>query len=111
MVTSLKKKYPKFIESSADFQWLSNFKENEYKELNDKRKIIVHYFYIETQLFHDFLSNTRNKEELNKIEKEFYSYDQYFKSHLKFCIEGFEKALMVIEANKNKADNRVARSD
>lgn len=83
-----------------ELDWLVDFKEKKYRELNQKRKEIVHYTHLETQILKEFRMNSKDP---NRINSEIQGYVDYFKEHLALSLIGFEKAILTIE--KIKAGN------
>ena len=86
----------KFHESS-NYKWLKQFRDNEYKAMNEKRKEIVHYLTVDTDFRHKHVSNSSNKTELEKIIKERDDLPDFFKDQIKLTLDGFEKTVLLIE--------------
>ncbi len=86
------------FKSDENYIWLHNFRENDYKELNNIRKQVVHYTTSETDYKHEHLEKgTSNKEEMEKIQKQHESQPDYYKKQIELTIEGFERTLLLLE--------------
>jgi hypothetical protein len=80
------------------YLWLKNFRDNQYKELNNTRKQVVHYKSIENQTFQDYHNNFSDFEKLKEKQEKKEAYTDYFKSHYDLSVEGFYNALKLIES-------------
>lgn len=89
------------IESSGieneNFQWLLHFKNNEYQELNNHRKNLVHYSQYEANFRYEHAMNSSDKESLKRLWKEKSEFPEYFKSHLSFAVEGYYQMYKFLE--------------
>ena len=83
--------------SDSNFEFLKNFKENEFREFNKHRKEVVHYYQFETTYKHQILENSRNEEEIEKLWTWKNNMPSYFKNHLKLSCEGFVKTYELIK--------------
>ena len=83
--------------NSLNLEWLINFKNSEFKELNNKRKNVVHYISIETDNFEKYLKNSSNKALLTQLQKEKEELTDFFVNQFNLTIEGFEKACLLID--------------
>ncbi len=63
------------------FIWLKNFKENEFKEFNEYRKNIVHYYNYESY-YRFYITGTNNPNKVIDLWKEKSNFPEYFKKHL-----------------------------
>ena len=90
-------KIPAEFHNSENYKWLKRFKENEFKDLNEKRKQVVHYISTDTKSKWSQAKNPFDKEEIVKTLAEQDKLPDYFKSQLKLSIEGFEKTISLIE--------------
>lgn len=88
---------PTELHSEESYIWLKNFSENEYKDLNGKRKSIVHYTSSSTVLRHKYLQNITNQQETQTIYDEHFSLADYYKNHISLSLEGFEKVVHFLE--------------
>lgn len=70
------------------FDWLLSFKENEYKILNNYRREFVHYYQFESKYRYNHTMNSHDLEFIEKIFLEKINFPEYFKNHLKLCLEG-----------------------
>lgn len=89
------------IESSGieneNFLWLLNFKNNEYQELNNHRKNLVHYSQYEANFRFEHAMSSSNIESLKRLWKEKSEFPEYFKSHLGFAVEGYYQMYKFLE--------------
>lgn len=88
---------PAKFHNSENYIWLKEFKDGEYKNLNKKRKEVVHYLTHDTAFRHKHLESTSNKEDIEKLIKERDSLPDFFKSQIQLTLVGFEKAILLIE--------------
>ena len=84
---------------SGNFQWLNNFKDIEYKEINSHRKMIVHHRGLETKFRTDHIKSFSSKEEMEKLIHDRDDLTDYFKMHIKMTLIGFDKTLSLISEN------------
>lgn len=82
---------------NENYNWLSAFKDHEYKDLNKKRKQIVHYKGLESSAMNKVISNLSNREELEILQKEKMDLIPYLIDHCEKTLLGFEQALKLIE--------------
>lgn len=83
---------------NENYDWLKAFKDNEYKELNEKRKQVVHYKGLESNAMNQVISNVHKREELEKLQKEKMDLVPYLINHCEKTLIGFEHALKLIES-------------
>lgn len=69
--------------------WLIQFKENEYKELNLYRRNFVHYYQFESYFRYQHAMNLSDFDSLSKLWLEKYGFAAYFKKHLRLSSEGY----------------------
>jgi hypothetical protein len=82
--------------NSENFNWLHNFKLNDYKDFNDRRKNIVHIQSFDTNYRNAFLKNVSKPHHLKKVIDERNNIPLFFKRHIDLSIIGFEKTLNLI---------------
>ncbi len=82
---------------SSNYSWLKNFRDKDYKLLNDDRKQVVHYKNIESKYHELFRSNHDNKVELEKLQKEKIDMTTFLGNHHKLTFDGFEKSFLLID--------------
>lgn len=93
---------PTEFKSSHNYLWLENFRLNEYKQLNEKRKQVVHYTTSETAYKYKHIEKgSTNRVEMEKIQAERESLPDYYKNHIDLTLQGFEKALLLLEEISN----------
>lgn len=99
--------FPKEYVSSINYKWLLSFKTDEYsKNLNSKRRFIVHYGQIESEHYNDVmyaitrLNGVEKIQRLNELQTEKDGYVDFFIQQLNLCFTGYEKALLLIEEIK-----------
>jgi hypothetical protein len=83
--------------TNLHFKWLENFKENDYKELNKRRKEIVHYTTLESQIVRNYRENVEDFDFLKNEQEEKENFCSYFKVHYKMLNDGFYHSLKLIE--------------
>jgi hypothetical protein len=88
---------PTKYHSSDNYKWLKEFRDGEYKRINEKRKEVVHYLTHDTDFRHRHLESTSNKEEMEKLIKERDGLPDFFKGQIKYTLDGFEKTILLIE--------------
>ncbi|MBI9042082.1 Cthe_2314 family HEPN domain-containing protein [Lutibacter sp.] len=85
------------FKSNPSFEYLKEFKENEYMEFNKHRKEVVHYYQFETTYKHQIEENCRNEEEIEKLWNWKNNMPEYFKNQLNLSCEGFTKTYELIK--------------
>lgn len=98
---------PKSYQENANNQWLKNFKENQYKELNTKRRQYVHYKTADTQFKHEHLMKSTDIVEMEKLVFDRNDLADYYKEQHKLTLLGFEKTMLLIEAITEKTLNDI----
>lgn len=93
---------PQDFKESKNYSWLMEFKETGYKELNGKRKQIVHYSTTETEYKYEHLKGSGNKEAMEKLQHEREALADFYKQHIALTLSGFEKTLLLLEEISNK---------
>lgn len=86
------------IKNNKYYRWLKDFRENQYKDLNENRKQVVHYKSIENQTFQDYQNNHSDLQELTKMQEKKEAYPEYFRNHYELTTKGFYNALKLIES-------------
>lgn len=77
--------------------WLREFRDFDYKIINQSRKEIVHYNTIGTKFKHDHLQNSRNYKKIKSLTDDRYELVDFFKKQLHISITGFEKTVLFVE--------------
>lgn len=83
---------------NENFQWLLNFKNNEYQQLNNHRKNLVHYSQYEANFRFEHMMKSTDIDNLKKLWKEKSEFPEYFKSHLEFAVEGYYQMYKFLES-------------
>ena len=65
--------------------------------MNGKRKEIVHYLTHDTDFRHKHLTKSSNEDELFLLIAERDELPDFYKSHIKTTLDGFEKTVLLIE--------------
>ncbi|MBW3466880.1 Cthe_2314 family HEPN domain-containing protein [Arthrospiribacter ruber] len=86
--------------------WLLNFKDNEYKELNSYRKEFVHYSQFAAKYRYDHAMNLSNFETLGTMWKEKFGFADYFRIQLELSSEGYFRMLKFIEFIRDHSYNQ-----
>lgn len=84
-------------QSNEHFDWLKDFKKNSYEELNKKRKQIVHYTTVESQILRNYRENYSDFENLREKQEEKENFTSYFMTHYESTKKGFYHAMKLIE--------------
>ena len=85
------------FKNSPNYIWLEKFKDNEYKELNRKRKEIVHYFTSDTDFKYNHLrKGVTDKEEMEKLQAERVGLADFYKHQISLTFVGLEKTLLLL---------------
>ena len=74
---------------NENFQWLLNFKKNEYQQLNKHRLNSVHYCQYEANFRYLHTMNCTDIEYLKLLWKEKSEFPAYFKGHLELAVAGY----------------------
>jgi hypothetical protein len=85
------------IEVSNEYiHWLREFKHNQYVDLNERRKKIVHYTSLESQTFRGYYENFSDFDKLTAIQLEKENLPNYFISQFEFATKGFYNAVKLL---------------
>lgn len=84
--------------SISNFNFLKNFKETEFKEFNEHRKEVVHYYQFETTYKYLIETNYQNEKEIEKLWNWKNEMPIYFKNHLKLSCEGYVQTYELIKS-------------
>jgi hypothetical protein len=87
----------KLEKSSSSAEWQINFKENDYKNLNNRRRQIVHYISLESSMYSSYRGNNMNYEKLIEAQKEKEGLINYLIEHYQYTIDGFYHSMKLIE--------------
>ncbi len=91
------KKIEKLNSQSANFKFLKEFSEDEYKNiLNENRKSIVHYKQQDTSFRFEWLNNLYNREAIKKLQDEKDKLPNLLKSQMSLTIKDFKSAVLLI---------------
>lgn len=88
---------PKEYHDHESYIWLKYFRENEYKELNEKRREIVHYSSTNTQSLYSHLFDVGDKQEIEKWIQERGEITEFSKRHLYLSLDGVYHTLTLLE--------------
>lgn len=88
---------PEKFYDSANYKWLKEFKENEFEKLNKIRKRRVHYHSSDTDFKYEHMKAVSDHEQVEKIEIEREAMADYYKEHITHTLNGFEKAVLLVE--------------
>jgi hypothetical protein len=93
---------PDQFHSSENYLWLDNFRRKDYKELNEKRKQVVHYTTTETDYKYKHLEKgSKDKEAMEKIQAEREAIPEFYKKHIDLTLEGMAQTLSLLEEISN----------
>ncbi|TWI80602.1 hypothetical protein IQ13_3281 [Lacibacter cauensis] len=93
---------PKEYHDNENYIWLKEFKENQYRKLNQIRKQAVHYTTEDTLFKHKHLNSPSEKEQMEELFKNRYDLADVYKAQLELTLSGFEKTLLLIETVTEK---------
>ena len=79
------------FETNENFKWIIDFRNSDFKNFNDKRKLVVHYEQIETKYKEAILDNTGNMKRIEEIFLEKSTLPEFFKKHIELSNEGIVK--------------------
>lgn len=83
------------------YNWLLNYRNNKFSEINKKRKKIVHYQSLESQIYQEFFDGFNDEAKMNTLQswkvKMVDDFIQYFND----SITGLKEALKLIESKNN----------
>jgi len=79
------------FQTDRNIKWLIDFKDSDFKDFNDKRKVVVHYEHIETKYKEAILDNFGNMDKIKEIFEEKSTLPEFFKKHIELTNEGIEK--------------------
>jgi hypothetical protein len=88
---------PAEFQFSPNFKWLGSFKEEDYQDLNRRRKRVVHYTSSDTDLKHKYLGRVEDRNGIEELQAERESLPEYYKEHIGLTLEGFERTLLLLE--------------
>ena len=77
--------------NTESFNWLLDFKNNEYQTMNRYRKDMVHYYQYEANYRFQHAMNCTDFDRLNELWQEKSEFPEFFKRHLQLAIEGYCK--------------------
>lgn len=83
------------LQSSFNYQWLTNYKDNEHKALNDQRRVIVHHLTTGTTFKNRHLA-AKTRADMQALMNERYAIPTFFKDQMHLTIVGFEKVVDLI---------------
>lgn len=75
--------------TDENFIFLKNFSNNQFKEFNDKRKKIVHYYQFETEYEYEINFKTNDDDKIKDLWNWKNGMPEYFKTHLELSIKGY----------------------
>jgi len=81
---------------NAGYQWLKAFKDNEQKELNEQRRLIVHHQTSGTAFHNKHIEAVLDRNAMEAIMNERFQRPDFFKAYHKLSMEALEKSLDLI---------------
>lgn len=88
---------PKEYHNIESYKWLKNFRETTFKEINSKRKEIVHYTSSDTESKYKLMFNKGEREEVETWVSERHRIADEFKNQIDISIEGFYQTMLMLE--------------
>ena len=83
-----------------NIKWLTQFKDTEFKDFNEKRKIIVHYAQLETKFKEAIFDNMDDMTVIENIWNEKSTLPEFFKKHIEYSNEGIMNTYEFVKKNK-----------
>jgi hypothetical protein len=88
---------PVEFHNSDGYIWLKDFKENEYKKLNAKRRQFVHYTNENTNFKHGHLKSFMDFDKMKSLQEERLNLTIFYKMQLEKSLQGFKYTMLLIE--------------
>ena len=79
------------LSSDENIRWLSEFKDTNFPDFNEKRKLVVHYEHIETKYKESILNQFGDMDAVEAIWIEKSTLPGFFKKHIEFANEGIKR--------------------
>ncbi len=95
--------FPKKYKESVNFKWLQTHYDHEIKSLLGQRDDIVHSYQLECEYYWKVIEANTDVTKTREIQKEKESFPNKFKRQIDLILEGFEKALKLIEELPDKS--------
>lgn len=95
-------KKSKKYDDNSDFKFLLEFRENQFKEFNNQRKVIVHYYQFDTTFKEEFYNTNGNEKKIKELWEWKKNMPDYFKNHLILSCEGFYHLFKFLELISKK---------
>ncbi len=93
---------PVEFHTSENYLWLDNFRKTDYKELNERRKQVVHYTTTETDYKYQHLEKgSGDREAMIKIQAEREALPDFYKNHIDLTLHGMARTLSLLEEITN----------
>jgi len=88
---------PEQFQANEHFAWLREFQEDGYRELNKKRKQVVHYTSLYTDFRYEHLRNPKDKQAVEGLQVAREGLAEFYKQHISLTLAGYEKTLFLLE--------------
>ena len=93
---------PVQFHTSEHYLWLDNFRKTDYRELNERRKEVVHYTTIETNYkYQQMEKGSSNREAMEIIQSEREALPDFYKKHIDLTLQGMEHTLSLLKEITN----------
>lgn len=93
LIEVIKERY----QENGSFQWILDFKENDFTEINRRRKNNVHYYSSDTEFRAEHLEGATDEEKMQKLIEQRYAEADFYKGQLFKSLIGFEKTLQFLD--------------
>jgi hypothetical protein len=88
---------PEQFQGNEHFSWLKGFQEKGYRELNKKRRQVVHYATLDTDFKFRHLKSPQDKQAIESLQAARDALADFYKCHISLTLSGYEKTLMFLE--------------
>lgn len=88
---------PKEYHHLDSYKWLKNFRDTTFKQINDKRREVVHYSSSDTDLKYKHIFSRGNQAEIEKWVNERHEIPDFFKMQIELSLEGFYQTMLMLE--------------
>jgi hypothetical protein len=93
---------PEHLQGSNHFSWLKKFKDTDYRELNTKRKQVVHYTTLDTEFKYGHVRSLEDRQAIESLQGEREALADFYKRHISLTLAGYEKTLLFLEEMSTK---------
>jgi hypothetical protein len=88
---------PEAFRNSENYSWLKTFRDNQYKEINNKRIDVVHYITNDTAFKHKHIEAVTNEQAILDLLAARDALPEYFEDQINLTLDGFVRTVQFIE--------------